>query len=423
MIQPKSRMNMQNDSTTNGHDSESRERAAFTERVAEAVIIAWEWRKFIAGVTVSVAVLSVAISLLLPKWYMAEARVLPPEDSGAGGIAAAMLRNLPGAASSLLGAGGGAGDYTRYLTILTSRQMLDSVIEEFDLHTVYKTHDNRSPWDDAREELAANVEFEIDNKYDFLSITVLDKSPERAAAMANFFVARLNEVNADLTSSNAANFRRYTEQRYNTALASLDSTLDAVEVFQREFGLIDLPAQSVGFFEQVGTLRAEAVRAEVEFEALREQFGDTNPRVLAAKSVVDAANRTYHRALSGAEATLPVSLTEMPGVIRRYADLERERILQTRIIEVIAPMYEQARFDEEREIQAVQVIDYATPPVLKAKPRRSLLVIASTFSAFLLAVAYVIASTWWRSNSPRFTQMFEAQRPVIERRKAAALED
>ncbi len=413
---------MQNENPINGHSPEQRERAEFSERIIEAASITWAWRKFIIGVTAGVAILAVAISLLLPEWYRAEARVLPPEDTGTGAIAAAMLRNLPGAASSLLG-GGGAGDYTRYLTILTSRQMFDAVIEEFDLHTVYETERSRSPWDAARMQLASNVEFEVDKMYDFLIVSALDKSPERAAAMANFFVARLNEINADLTSSNAANFRRYTEQRYNTAIASLDSVLDATEVFQREYGLIDLPAQSVGFFEQVGSLRAEAVRAEVEFEALREQFGDTNPRVLAAKSVVDAANRTYRRALGGAEATLPVSLAEMPTVIRKYADLERERILQTRIIEVIAPMYEQARFDEEREVQAVQVIDHATPPVLKAKPRRSLLVIAGTFSAFLLAVAYVIASTWWRSNSPRFTEMFEAQRPVTERRKAAALED
>lgn len=411
---------MHNDNNS-GLEAERRERTQFSAQLIDALVLVWDWRKFIIGITAGVAILSVAISLLLPNWYRASSRLLPPERTGSSAIASAMLDNLPSAAAGLLG--GSSGNYSRYLTILTSRQLLDSVVDNFDLISVYETESARSPRDAAIENLLKNTDFEIDNKFDYLSVSVLDKSPQRAADMSNFMVARLNEINSELTSLNAASFRRYVERRYHTAVADLDSVLDAVEVFQREHGLVDLPAQSVGFFEQIGVLRAEAVRAEVEFEALRDQFGETNPRVTAARSVVDAANRTYQRALSGAEATLPVPLAEMPTVIRRYADLERERILQTRIIEVVAPMYEQARFDEEREVQAVQVIDYATPPVLKAKPRRSLLVIAATMSAFFLAVAFVLARGWWNNNFDRLVDITRtAHRRPSEKRIAAGQE-
>lgn len=412
---------MQNDNYP-GHQLERRERIEFSERVAAAIAISWERRKFIIGVTAGVAVLSVIITLLLPNWYRAESRLLPPERSGTGAIAAAMLDNLPTGAASLLG-GGSTGSYSRYLTILTSRQLLDSVVDTFDLITVYKTENARSPRDATIEKLLDNAEFEVDNKFDFLSVSILDKSPERAAEMANFIVSKLNEINAGLTSSNAANFRRYAEQRYEGAMADLGAVLDSVEVFQREHGLVDLPAQSVGFFEHIGALRAEAVRAEVEYEALSEQFGDTNPRVQATRSVVEAANRSYQRALSGAEATLPVPLSEMPAAIRRFADLERERILQTRIIEVIAPIYEQSRFDEERDVQAVQIIDYARPPVLKAKPRRGLLVIAATLSAFFLTVTYVLTRAWWDGNHARIADLYFRNIPAKPREHAAVIED
>lgn len=394
---------MSNESSINGERGEKKEREQFLHTLFWAAETGWAWRRFIIGVTAGVAILAIAISLLLPNWYRAGSRVLPPERSGTGAIAAAMLENLPGAAASIIG-GGSSGSYSRYFTILTSRQLLESVIDTFNLIEIYETAGARSPRDAAIEQLLKNTDFEIDDKFDFLSVSVLDKSPERAAEMANFIVDRLNQINAQLSSSNAANYRRYTEQRYHLAQSRLDSALDSIRVFQSEYGVLDISAQSQGFFEQIAGIRAEGVRAEIEYEAMREQLGANNPRVQAAKSILDAAERGYSRALQGAEATLPVALRDMPDVIRRYADLERERILQTRILEVIAPMYEQALFDEERTVEAVQVIDVATPPVLKAKPKRSLIVIFSTMSAFFLAFAFAISRTWWASNYWRMTE-------------------
>lgn len=72
--------------------------------------------------------------------------------------------------------------------------------------------------------------------------------------------------------------------------------------------------------------------------------------------------------------------------------------MQTRILEVLAPLYEQARFEEERRVEAVQVVDPAVPPVRKAKPRRSLIVLGITLAAFALSVLFVLAHGWWQEQ-------------------------
>ena len=121
---------MHNDNNS-GLEAERRERTQFSAQLIDALVLVWDWRKFIIGITAGVAILSVAISLLLPNWYRASSRLLPPERTGSSAIASAMLDNLPSAAAGLLG--GSSGNYSRYLTILTSRQLLDSVVDNFDL--------------------------------------------------------------------------------------------------------------------------------------------------------------------------------------------------------------------------------------------------------------------------------------------------
>lgn len=353
-------------------------------------------RKVIIGVTSFVAVAAVVISLLLPEWYRASARVLVPEAQG-GSLSSAILGNLPAGASALLG-GGPSGDYTRYLSILTSRSMMESVVDSFNLVSVYETADDEHPKEAAVEMLRDNSEFEIDMEFDFLSISVLDKDRERAASMANFFVRRLNVMNAMLSTEGASNYRRSVERRYAEARAAMDSVLNATQQFQREHGVYDLPSQTQSFFEQIGTLRQQALEAEVRHEALRAQYGPDNAQVQAMREVAEAANRKYQAALAGQEQLLPVPQSDVPDVARAFVELEMERTIQRNILEVLGPMYEQARFQEERDVQAVQVVDEAVPPPLKAKPKRSVICVLATLSAFFLAVIFVLVYEWWRAN-------------------------
>ncbi len=367
-------------------------------------------RMFILGVTGVVAVGAVVISLLLPNWYRAEARVLVPESTGSG-LTSAILGNLPAAASALLG-GGPGGDYTRYLAILTSRGVMTAAVDSFDLIRLYEVENKETPLEDAIRRLRDNADFDIDMEYHFLSISVLDKDPERSAAMANFFVRKLNEVNERLTTESAGNYRRFIEQRYFEARADMDSVLDATQRFQRQYGIYNLPSQTEAFFQQMAALRESALEAEISHEALLAQYGPENPRVESVGQLARAANRKYAQALEGHERLLPVPQSEVPGVARQFTQLELERTIQATILEVLGPLYEQARFQEERESQAVQVVDEATPPARKAKPKRSAICVLATLSAFFLAVAFVLVYEWWRRNHRHY--LHRLQSSVLE---------
>ncbi len=353
-------------------------------------------RYFIVTVTAAVAILSIVVSLLLPKWYQSSTRLLIPESGPGGSLSAALLGDISSAAKSFLGST--VGEYTRYIAILTSRSVMERVADEFNLLEVYELEESPSPREDVVEMLRQNTRITVDDRYEFLSISVLDKDRQRAADMANFMAAELNRVNARLSSLNAAGFRGYVERRYELARAEHDSLLAMIQRFQEEYGVYDITIQTEAFFGQVAEMRGRALEMEIQHEALRLDLGPENPRVRSLENAVRSARVKYWQLLSGTERLFPVAQDSMPQVVRKYAELELQRLIQERILEVVAPVLEQARFGERRETEAVQIVDAAVPAERKAKPQRSVIVVASTLSAFILALVFVLLLDWWSRN-------------------------
>ncbi len=354
----------------------------------------FRWRRFILGITGGMAVIAVVISLLLPNWYLASSRLLLPEGNS-GGLSSALLGDLSSAAASLLG---GGGDYSRYLSILTSRSVYESVVDSFDLIHVYEAEDSDTPLKDAIETLADNVEFIIDEEYEFLSVEVYDKDPQRAADMANFFVRRLDEINNRLSAQTAGLFRAYVEKRYGEAQETRSALLDSLQAFQQRYGVFDMEAQTQAYFSQLAEMRTSALQFEIQYEALRDQLGPNNPQVRNLENLIRAANGKYQDALDGREQVLPIARKDAPVAFRHYLDFMLDKTIQEKTLEIVAPLLEQAKFEEQRQSEAVQVLDPAVPPVLKAKPKRSIICIMATLSTFIMAIVFVLLYEWWKRN-------------------------
>ncbi len=361
--------------------------------------VLFRWRRFIIIVTGVMAVVSVVISLMLPVWYKASSRLLLP-NSGGSGIASALLGDLSSAAESLLG--GGGGDYVRYMAILHSRAVKEQIVERFDLINVYDLAEEEFASEEALAALADNIEFVIDDEYDFMSIEVFDQDAQRAADISNYFIELLDEENNRLTRQTAGNFRAYVESRYDLAEEERGAMLDSLASFQRKYGVIDLEAQTEAYFSQLAELRASTLQYEIQLNGMRAQFGEGNQQVKNMQSMVEAANQSFQDALDGREMVMPVSQEEAPEMVRQFLNLTMERTIQERILELVAPMLEQARFEEERQSETLQVVDAAVAPFEKAKPKRMIIVIGATLSAFILALVFVLLLDWWKRNSPRF---------------------
>lgn len=366
----------------------------------------YRWRALIVSLTVLTAAGAVALALSLPNEYLASARLLSPDNNSS--LLSSMFGRSASAAARFLGSGTQAGQYTRFIAILSARSTFETVVDSFRLADVYEVADEQNPRAAAVAELQSRATFGVDDQYEFLEVSVLDRDPRRAAAMANLFVRELNRTSVSLSTRNAANYRRFIEVRYRSANVAVDSLLDAVKAFQGQYGVYNLPAQTQAYYAQLGSLRAEQARLQIQYEAVRSQAGPENPEVQGLRAALDAAQREYGAVLAGSERSLPVAQGRVPEVARRYAELERRRQLQQSTLEVITPMYEAARMEEGRAIDAVQVLDYAVPPAKKSAPGRTVIVVAATASAFLLGLLFAVARELWALGYRRFAERVRA---------------
>ena len=353
-------------------------------------------RWLIIGVTGFVAIASVVISLVLTNWYRAEVRLLLAGRSSAGLISSLVGGQLNPSATSLLG--GLVSDYQRQLAILESRSVMDSVIVTFDLLEVYDLTDTKFPMLDARKMLRENVNFVVDDEFNYLSLRVFDTDPQRAADMANYFAAELNQVTTDLATETAGTYRRVVENLYASIEAGLDSVLTAQRDFRQRTGVLDLQTQGAAFTEGLLRLRSEIQMAEITYNSLLYTFGENNSRVQAVREALNTANRTFDDALAGEERLMPVSQDSLPDIALEFQELEKERLILTTLIEFARPILEEARLEEQLQADAVQVVDPAQPPDKKTRPWRAAIVVVSTTSGFLMVCLFVLVRAWWRRN-------------------------
>ena len=92
----------------------------------------------------------------------------------------------------------------------------------------------------------------------------------------------------------------------------------------------------------------------------------------------------------GDDKKVLLAFQDLPELGLEYARLYREVELQSKIMEFLLPQYEQARMEETKDIPSLQVIDKPYVALNKAKPQRSLIVIASTVMAFLMSIIYIL---------------------------------
>lgn len=165
-----------------------------------------------------------------------------------------------------------------------------------------------------------------------------------------------------------------------------------------------------GAIEAAAAQQAVISQLEIEHQALLSELGPENSRTIATERALETARAAQRRLLGGQEQVLPISMAQLPRLSGEYARLYQDLLIQKTLMEEARPLLEQARFDEERDRVAVQVLDPAVPPVRKAKPKRAFIVLAATGSAFALTVILALLVEGYRRRRPMIMASLAAAR-------------
>ena len=354
----------------------------------QLLIILAEKRGLILGVTAAFAIVSVAAAFLLPKWYTASARILPPQQNQS--LASSFLSQLGGAGSLAAVAGKDLGlknPNDLYVSMLKSRTVADALVQRFQLQAVY----GKDILSDVRKKLEKCSDI-TDTRDGLIRISVQDRDPKRAAAMANDYVDQLRRMTAGLALTEAAQRRLFFDFQLQKAKESLALAEQNLSETQQRTGLIQLDSQAKAIIESVASVRGQIAAKELALRSMRTYATDQNAGVVLAQQELAAMRQQLtklERQQNAGSGDLHIPTKQIPEVGLEYVRALREVKYNETIFEVLAKQYEIAKVDEAKQGSVIQVIDTAIEPDRHSWPTRWLLVLVSTTMGFLGSVLFV----------------------------------
>jgi uncharacterized protein involved in exopolysaccharide biosynthesis len=420
------------------------EKARVRGRGLAKLRLLWSRRRLLWRTAAIGLVISTAVAFLLPKQFKSTTRLMPPDPSNSGMMMMAALAgrtagsNFTGLAGDLLGL---RSTGVLFIGILQSRTVQDDLINRFDLRRLY----SHTRWEDTRESLTNHTEIAEDRKTGIISITVTDKSPQRAAAMAQEYVDQLNRVITELNTSSAHRERVFLEERLGQVKQDLETAEKDFSVFASKNTAIDIKEQGKAMIDAAAAVEGEMIAAQTELESLRQVYTDNNVRVRATQARVDELKRqlkkiggtappksaTQSAGTSGVASSAPgangaaaapasgaasdsatadaaaagtdelyPSIRQLPILGVSYADLYRQTRVQEAVFETLTQQYELAKVEEAKETPSVRVLDPPDIPEKKSSPHRLWIMLAGMMLSFCGAAAWILGGTQWEQLGP-----------------------
>jgi len=382
----------------------------------------WEHRQLLVRAILCGFVAGTLVAFLIPTRYQSTARLMPPDSNQGGGLAVAAAA-LSGSAGG--GLGSIAGDMLGlkstseiFVGILSSRTVQDKLVQQFDLRKLYDVR----RMEDARRLLAERTGISVDRKSQIITLTVTEHDPKRAAAMDDAYIAELNRLVAELSTSSARRERIFLEERLKAVSLDLEAAEKDFSQFSSKNTAIDIKEQGKAMVETAATLQGQYIAAQSELEGLKQIYTDNNVRVRSVRARIAELKRQLEKLGGKGEQDLEPSgqqpdylypsIHKLPLLGVTYADLYRRTRVQEAVYESLTKEYELAKVQEVKEIPTVKVLDSPNIPERKSFPPRTLIAFLGMTLAFAAATTWVFGKRAWDETDSNDARKVLAQEVV-----------
>jgi capsule polysaccharide export protein KpsE/RkpR len=216
----------------------------------------WAKRQLMLYWGLSGCCVAILVALVIPKEYVSAAKLMPPEAQSASKVA---LQKLTGGFGSIAGGLlGGSSSGALLVAMMRSRTVEDRIIDRFSLKQVYQVGLQQ----DARARLEAKTSFSLEAKSGIVVLSVTDRDPQRAGAMASAYVEELGALMAQLNISSAHRERVFLQDRLQIVKVELETAEKELSEFASKNGAMDITEQGRVMIESAAKVQGELISAE-----------------------------------------------------------------------------------------------------------------------------------------------------------------
>jgi capsule polysaccharide export protein KpsE/RkpR len=344
-------------------------------RIARTILtlrMLWELRASLFQATAIALLFSALVSTLLPRRFVSTTRLMPS--------------NLVDPAA-----------------LMESRTLQDNLINKFDLKQIYRDWQ----WEDARNDLAHHTAISEDRKSGIVTLAVTDKSPQRAAAMAQEYTDELNRIAVQLNRTSAHLRRQYLERELARVTQELEAAELNLSAFSGGTGEIDVQEQTNSIIKTTGDLRKKLIAEQADLQSLKSVYGEGSPEIRSNRARINELRHASEK-LIGAPAAANDTEDESYQTMRKipllgvdYADLNRTVRLKEETVALLNEEYRSVQFVEANDTPLITVLD---PPDLSDKgswPLSSWSILAATFCSLFPIAAWLISALRPKRAQPR----------------------
>jgi len=320
--------------------------------------------------------LSIIVALLLPKYFKSTTTFYAASTD------LASPERIFGEANDAMEYYGEAEDIDRVITIAESNEVTEFMIDKFNLYERYDidSTDLEAPYY-VRLKFADMYKL-TQTKYDAIVLSVEDKEPKVAAEMATTARNKTSEILSRLIKES----QNEVLNTYRGSIAEGEKNMvvvnDSLQRTRDRFKVYNTRSQSAGISNAMQQARGKLLINEIELEEMKKQ-GRVNRDTLVRRNSIIAATKYQIKEL---EKDLALFNSGMAQVT--YLETLQEEVS------------EQLSEDKERfakylaaynsSFPTIHVVENARVPLIKSRPIRWLIVVASTIIAFIMAVLGVL---------------------------------
>ena len=336
----------------------------------------WNWRIPILVICLAAGIGSIIVSLLMPNHFKATTLFL----------AASPDQAKP---ELLFGWGvgeteyyGNKNDIDRLLTISESYELVDFLVDSFNLYEHYDIDIDhpKAPF------LVQRKFFKLyevtKTKRDALELTIEDRDPALAAKIANTAREKINEIAQRLLKDTQFRTIKTFEDNINSKQNILNELGDSLFQFRLRYGIYFSEDQAEGVLDQQSKAEAKLIRNRTRLEILKSTPGiprDTisylNALVKGMDKEVDNFNTKVKLFNEG--MTLIDVYRKQWQEANQSLSLDKERVKQFN-----------ATFNAN--IPATLLVEEAQIPIIKSRPHRTLIVLGTTAIAFFFSILAIL---------------------------------
>lgn len=303
-------------------------KADYNFNSVDLLIYIWKKRTILIGVGLIAGIASIIISLMITPMFQSSVIMFPASNAS---ISKDLLSQNYSGRQNVHGFGEEE-QAEQLLQILNSEPIRSRIIQKYNLMEHYEiSPDEKYPLTQLYDSYRSNINFRL-TEYMSVEISVMDSDPEYAANIANDISALVDTVFNNMKKERAREAFRLVEREYQEAAQNLAAFRDSMDLMNNQLS-----------------------------QNLKTSGDPTNNLIKAISE-----NGIHY-----------ITMMNM----LRY---------ETALVTDLSLKYKEARLEAEQNLPHKFVVEQAYPSEKKAYPKKSLIVIVSTFASLLFALIVLI---------------------------------